>query len=168
MDVGDRFTGHDGKLYQIIGHYAMSYKTQEVDPETDKPRGETFSMIPPPGGETFKATRMLCASCTTNQDFDLVPEHKGPRPDYQCRECGWYQTSTEGGYSETLITWLHHDAKGVPDDVEVVAEYIWRNCQGEYGRIYSLAFAKVLLDVLKNLQEKAGITLPKSPEPGKV
>jgi hypothetical protein len=47
MDVGDRFTGHDGKLYEIVGHYSMSYKTQLVSEETDKPVGEVFSMIPP-------------------------------------------------------------------------------------------------------------------------
>ena len=46
MDVGNRFTGHDGRLYEVVGHYSMSYKTQAVNPETGKPGGETFSMIP--------------------------------------------------------------------------------------------------------------------------
>jgi len=47
MEIGDRFVGYDGHLYQIVGFYPMSCKTQLVDPNTDAPTGEFFSMIPP-------------------------------------------------------------------------------------------------------------------------
>ena len=47
MKIGDRFVAmFDGRMYQVVGHYPMSYKTRWVNPETDEPCGEMFSMCP--------------------------------------------------------------------------------------------------------------------------
>ena len=46
MNIGDRFIGYDGRTYQVMGVNSMSYRTQAVDPKTDRPGGETFSMCP--------------------------------------------------------------------------------------------------------------------------
>lgn len=98
---------------------------------------------------------MLCESCSAVTTFVHVEEHKGPRPDWRCTDCGWCQTSTEGGYCEVLTSWLQDDGKGVTlhVDKEQLGEYIFRSCQGEYGQHYAEVFAEELLSLLKRLQE---------------
>lgn len=44
--IGDRFRHNDGKTYEIVGHYAMSFRTREVDPSTGAMFGGYYSMIP--------------------------------------------------------------------------------------------------------------------------
>jgi len=75
--VGDRFVHTDGKTYEIVGHYSMSERTQEVDPETGGTFGGFYSMIPPESVDDSEANDILdrlCDNFTSRELLGMLPD----------------------------------------------------------------------------------------------
>ena len=102
---------------------------------------------------------MHCASCDKVTTFEHIEEHHDPknceRPDWICTECDWMQTSTEGGYCETVVSWLCENGDGLTSHEsakEQLGKFIWRTCQGEYSEHYADVLAKELVGLLARLK----------------
>ena len=113
--------------------------------------GEDCLTIPRKLSEVPYKPEMLCASCDKVTTFEHIKEHKGERPDWICTVCDWMQTSTEGGYCETVTSWLHKNGEGLMSHdsaKEQLGKFIHRTCQGEYGEHYADVLAKALIALL--------------------
>ena len=103
LDVGDRFTHSDGKQYEIVGHYAMSYKTQRISPVSDKPWGQVFSMIPPDGSANEGAPVV-----SINLRFRVIDQEAFNKALVDLEETLWVDGATEGTLEEKVITLVTH------------------------------------------------------------
>ena len=99
MDVGDRFTHSDGKLYEIVGHNAMSFATQALNPKTDKPWGQIYSMIPPQQEQPVVGIKLR---------FRVIDRKLFNEALVDLEESLWVVGATKGTLEEKVVTLVTH------------------------------------------------------------